>query len=83
MGVALFLLALPLRASDHADSISLPRSDHAFPMLEALCCNGSDKDRVALTLGLLRQGLSDPDWTTEVKQSYSLWRRYLEQKQRS
>jgi len=56
---------------------------HAVPMLEALCCNGSDKDRVALTLGLLRQGLSDPGWTTEVKQSYSLWRRYLEQKQRS
>ena len=56
---------------------------HAFPMLAALCCNSSGKDRLALTLGLLRQGLSDPDYTTEVKQSCSLWRRYLEQKQRS
>ena len=38
---------------------------HAFPMLEALCCYSSGKDRLALTLGLLRQGLSDPDQTTE------------------
>ncbi len=63
---------MEIKKNSHASGDTLLPAD-AFPMLEALCCNSSEKDSVALILSLLRQGLSDPDQTTEVKQSHSLW----------
>ena len=73
---------MEIQKNSHVSSDTLTPGD-AFPMLEALCCNSGETDGVALTFGLLRQGLSDPDQTAEVKQTCSLWRCYLEQKQPS
>jgi hypothetical protein len=61
-----------IKKTSHVSGDTLLSAD-TFPMLDALCCDGSEKDRVALVLSLLRQGLSDPDQTTEGEQSHSLW----------
>ena len=63
---------MEIKKSSHVSGDTLLPAD-TFPMLEALYCNCSEKDRVALILSLLRQGLSDPDQTTEGEQSHSLW----------
>jgi len=62
---------MEIKKTSHVSGDTLLSAD-TFPMLDALCCDSTEKDRVALVLSLLRQGLSDPDQTTEVKQSHSL-----------